>query len=321
MGLRNYLILAVLVALPCFGQSPIHRPVRADSCVPVHARVTSMAGAPVTGATLEILNLDTGKPMSPRSFAESVFDIPCVPPGSYRMTAKLGTVEATEDIILGEGGNDAVILRLPTEAPAGATSSASVSVAQLKVPEKALKLLQKAREKLVSKDVAAALQKVNEAIKVDVNFSAAYELRGVLDLAQQHTAEAIADLDHAVKLDSGNAMARVVLGAAFNASKRFADAVHALEAAAPLTSNAWQLHYELGKAYAGVGRYRESLASLNRALKLNPKYSPIRYARGALLMHTGHYQDAAADLNQYLHDAPNGPDAPEAKQLLSATPK
>ncbi len=290
------------------------------ACVPLRARVTSMAGAPVSGASLEILNLDTGTPISPRSFADSMFDVSCLPPGSYRVTAKLGTLEASEDVFLGDDGSDAIILRLPTEGATGPSTS-PVSVAQLKVPKKALKLLQAAREKLAAKDISAALQKVGEALKVDPGFSAAYEVRGLLDLQQQHTLEAIADLDRAVKLDAGNAMARVVLGAAYNSSAKFADAVRILEAATPLAVDAWQLHYELGKAYAGVGRFREALASLNRALELNPKYAPIRYARGALLMHIGQYKDGAADLHQYLHDAPNGPEATSAQQLLAGIPK
>ncbi len=277
------------------------------------------SGAPVNGATLEIVNLDPGVSAGAQGFGLAA-TMSCVSPGHYRVTAHMGTIEATEEVLVGEAGAT-VVLRLPSEVNTPVPPGSAVSVADLKVPDKARRALEKAQEKLRKHDLEEASRRVDEALKIDSNYSAAYQLRGLLNLTQQHVADAITDLEHAVKLDSGNAVAHIILGAAYNSSKQYKDAAHSLEAALPLAANAWQLHYELGKAYAGMGRPRESLASLNRALELNPNFPAIRLVRAFVLLHTGQYHDAAADLTQYLHQWPNGPDAVRAKQLLAGIPK
>jgi predicted Zn-dependent protease len=288
--------------------------------VPLSTRIVGVGGSAVDGAVLEVMNLDSGALVPLQRFAGGSYETPCVAPGHYRVTARLGTLEASEDVML-EGAADSITLRLPTEAAGAAGAGPAISVADLKVPGKARKALEQAREKLAKHNIADAFRHVEDALKIDSNYSAAYQLRGLLKLTQAHVSDAITDLDHAIKLDSGNAMARIVLGAAYNSSQKFADAARTLEAAVPLAANAWQVHYELGKAYAGLGRLHESLTSLNRALELNPTYPEIRYARAYVFVHAGQYQDAAADLKQYLHDSPNGPEAGQVKQLLAAMPK
>lgn len=320
MFVRPLLLSALVLSLPCFAQfrTALNNS-DAVGCAPLNLRITDVRGNAVTGAIVDIVNADSGLNVTPQAVAMAP-DVTCVPPGHYRVTATVGLASVAEDVILSQAG-ESVTLRLPMVSPKSEAGQSAVSVADLKVPEKARRELDKAKEKLRAHDMSGAFSRVEEALKIDSHYSAAYQLRGLLELTQEHVGDAISDLDRAIKLDAGNAMARIILGSAYNSAKRFGDAVRTLEAALPLAANAWQVQYELGKAYAGAGQLRQSLECLNRAMALNPSFSGIRYARAFVLIHAGQYQDAATDLKQYLHDNPNGPEAEQAKQLLATIGK
>jgi tetratricopeptide (TPR) repeat protein len=256
--------------------------------------------------------VDQSLDLGPRSSV----DMNCTAPGWYRVTARSGNAETTEDVNVGPGQAQAVTLRLATVTGA-ASGGATVSAAQLREPEKVRKQLEKARQRLSKQDLVGAMKYINDALKAYPQSSEAYQLRGLVTLTEGHPNEAVSDLDRAVKLDSNNVTAHIVLGAALNAVSKFKEAAMSLRSVLPKAPQVWQIQYELGKAYAGMGELKDALAAMDRAFSMNPKFAPIRYARGAILFHAHQYADAVRELKQYLQDDPKGDHSESARHLLA----
>lgn len=286
------------------------------ACASISARVYFADGQPAPGATVEFRAIQSGNTRTLDAGPRSNVDVNCATPGWYRITARLGQSESSEELNVGPGQVEMVTLRLPNTQSAGAAPT--VSASQLRMPEKARKEIEKAEQRLFKHDTQGALKCIEESLKAYPDNSEAYRLRGLVSLTEGRPADAVNDLDRAVKLDSGNAMARVILGATFNALSKFKDAARAITGALPIAPQMWQAQYELGKAYAGMGNLKQALQTIDRAIALNPKFAPMRYVRGAILLKAHEYADGARDLQQYLHDEPNGPEAASARKLLAS---
>lgn len=286
------------------------------ACSTISAHVLTTDGQPLSGATVEIRAIGEVAPAEMASFARSNGSSRCAAPGWYRVTARYGKSESSQEVNVSPGQVQMVTLRLDANDTAGA--AATVSAEQLRVPEKARRALDKAQERLAKKDHEGALRYIAEALKAYPESSEAYRLRGLVSLMDGHPAESINDLDRAVKLDSHNVMARVILGAALNAMSKFKEAVASINAALPMAPQSWQAQYELAKAYAGVGDMSQAISAIDRAIAINPSFAPMRYVRAQVLIHTHQYAAAVRDLRQFLQAAPSGPDTERARQLLAS---
>jgi len=238
-----------------------------------------------------------------------------VPRGIYEVVAQLGLQE-TRETVASDSADVMVSLRLPEAAAARGGDRFSVSVAQMKVPEKARAAFKKAEAAMEKQQTADAEKHIARALEIHADYAEALTLRGILRLDSNHLEEARADLQRASQCDGNYSMAYLALGATYNALGQFDEALRVLDRGVGLTPTAWQGYFEMGKAFLGKANYGASIRQLNRAEDLKPKYSLIHLVKAHALLGMKNYPEAMGELEFYLQQNPQGPDSAQARQTL-----
>src|SRR5205085_2992102 len=219
----------------------------------LNGTVRGADGKPVRDAHVDLRNLANGQiTASGYTTYNGSFEFTNIPNGSYEVVVTNGLAQATERAQV--AGMDAMVNVIMTGTEAGDTNAgdrATVSVAQMKVPEKAREAMKKADKALAKHDVEEARRQNAKALEIWPKFAQALTMRGLLKLDEGHAAEALPDLEQSVEVDNGYAMGQIVLGAAYNTLDRFDDAIRVLDRGVALSPASWQGYFELGRAYLG----------------------------------------------------------------------
>jgi tetratricopeptide (TPR) repeat protein len=194
----------------------------------------------------------------------------------------------------------------------------TVSVPQLKIPDKARAAYEKAEAAFNKNDIGQAQQQIDKALQLSPHYAQALILRGIVELTQLRPEKARESLEPAVQYDANDALAYIALGATYNALGRFDDALRMLDRGMPLMPNNWQAHFETAKALLGKRQYQASLREVDKAEGLAPvSFAPaLRLVRAHALAGVRSYAQAATELQQYLAEQPDGPGAREARETL-----
>ena len=286
----------------------------------VSGTVRTLQGKPVQNARVEIRAL--GSPQAVASgytLPNGSFEFPNIPQGTYQVVATSGVQEIRERIeVLQADASFQLTFPADNTVTDGSTGGATVSVAQMKVPEKARKLFVKAEEALHKQKLAQARDEVEKALQVFPNYAQALTLRGILDLQDNNVDQARADLENAIKADSSYGMGYIVLGAAYNVMKRFDDSVRALERGITLMPASWQARFELSKALLGKGQFEAALRQVNKAAELAPyNYAAIHLVRAHALLGLKDYGHAVTELEQFVGSDPGSADSARARETLN----
>jgi tetratricopeptide (TPR) repeat protein len=280
--------------------------------------VSTFANHPVRDARVEIRVLNSGEPMaSGYTLPNGSFELPNVPRGIYEVVATVGILEARERVDI-DRPEISVHLRLPGEDAGQTSGRATVSVSQLKVPEKAKKFFAKAEEAFQKQKFDQSRQHLEKALQLFPAYAQALTLRGLLQLQDNNLDQALADLEQAVKIDYGYGLGYVVLGATYNLMKRYDDSVRVLERGIVLSPASWQAYTELSKALLGKGQFEPALRQVNKASALAPaSYMPIHLIKAHALLGLKNYDLAVAELEQFLGNRPDGVDSAKARETLN----
>jgi tetratricopeptide (TPR) repeat protein len=209
--------------------------------------------AGVTGATVSTYSAPDG------SFAFSDLAY-----GKYLLTATMGVIGTSQDIVV-SSSQDWVSVAIDLDA---ASKDATVSVAELKVPGKASKALEKARHAIIHNKLADADRYVAKALLAWPHYCQALTLRATLALTRNSYEEARADAEKAVEYDPNDGSAYMVLGDSYLLLNRLDDAQRAVDRSIEIKPNAWEGHYEKGRIFVirhdwpGVLREATMAASL-----------------------------------------------------------
>ena len=174
----------------------------------------------------------------------------------------------------------------------------------------ALKLAQDGKNK-------AAIDKLNEAIKVHPNFMLAFNELGVQYQKVNELEKADEALQSALNI-SPNAFAPLVNhGIVLVRLKKYAPAEADLRAALKENDKSAIAHYYLGRALAYLGKFDEAETELNTAITLGGEQmkEAHRYL-GAIYHARGDTEKAIAQLETYLRIAPKADDADAVRQLI-----
>lgn len=280
--------------------------------------VRTADGKPVSDARVELRGTINGTvAASGYTNINGRFDFQNLAAGTYEIVADSGVDEARDRVTV-QNDLAMVTLQLPRiGASSSAGNNSTVSVAQLKVPEKARNEDKKAREALEKRDIADAWKHVNKALQITPQFAAALTTRALLELDNNQTPAAVADLERAVQFDAGYGLSFLVLGSAYNQLQHFDDAIRALDHGVALMPNYWQGYFELGKAYLGKNDLPNAQKQLDRcAQQAPPDYAPLHLVRANLDLALKNYPAAMAELETYLDHEPNSPNSDSARKTL-----
>jgi eukaryotic-like serine/threonine-protein kinase len=155
------------------------------------------------------------------------------------------------------------------------------------------------------KDIEAALEYFNQALKVDGTFALAYT--GIAN-ASMHMyginkdglwiQKALAAAQQAEQLNDKLPEVHSTLGGVYSASGKNAEAVAELNRAIALAPNSDQAYRRLGGAYLGAGQDGPAIAAFQKAIQLNPYYWMNQNVLGDAYYQLGNYPKALEAFQQ-----------------------
>ncbi len=202
-------------------------------------------------------------------------------------------------------GMGAQELRQPRfDLPSG--SGATVSVATLRVPDKAWRHFTRAESCLEHNRTGEADSEALKAIEIAPNFAAAHLLRANLAMRAHNFAGAIESATLARRLEPDLPTAGILLAGAYNATSRYADAEVVLENLRGSEAESWQAWYERARAATGLHDPDAALHWSLRALDATPaSFADVHLIRANALMLARRWSEAAAQMQAYLtHEGP-----------------
>ncbi len=288
------------------------------SAVSVNGTLRDADGAPVSGVQVELRQMaGGGMTFSAVSSTNGSFEMYNIPAGAYEIVAHGDSCDVRQQVNVGfmDGPID---LRLPRLAGSSAGNNTSVSVAQMKVPEKARNAFDKASQAFTEGKFDEAQKQVSKALNLYPHFAEALTLQGLLFLQQKDYARGQAELESAIQFDPNYATAYLALGALFNNVGHYDDAARTLEHSISISPDLWQGYFEMARAYLGEGLYMKALQEANRAQSLGPgNFAPIHLVKAYAMIPQKLYKDAVRELQAFLSRGPKGHGAEEAQKLLA----
>lgn len=281
--------------------------------------ITAMDGTPLHDIRIEVHSVTNGT-VTETSYSNAVgnFEVYNLRPGAYEVIAQDGVNEAREEFTFDGTANNNIILRM-RKSGSVAPRKGTVSVVELRTPEKARNLAERARNAISKNRLQDAEKFVASALAIAPDYPNALTLRAVLKLNSNQAAAALEDLDHAIKTDPTYAPAYLALGSAFNQMGRFDEALRSLDRDSMYDPQSWQCAFEMSKSWLGKQDYQHALNELNRAQSLsgNRLTMPIHLLRGYALMGQKMFAQAATEFQAFLSSDPNGPMASSVRATLA----
>ena len=277
--------------------------------------IATLDGTPVRDARIEVRDLLNGTLITAGySLPNGTFSFFNLPTGQYEVRAVVGLQEVRERVDL-QNVEQQVSLHLAQGGPQA--SGGTISVAEMRIPDKARKEFEKADEAFNKHKLDDARAHCEKSLALSPNYSRALTLSALLDLSENKLEDAAQKAEQALKSDYGYGLGYIVLGSIYNAMQRYDDSLRTLERAMPLVPTSWQAHFEMAKSLLGKGDYQRSLASSDRALQMVPmEYAPIHLIRAHALLGLRSYSEAMIELEKYLGDEPHGADTANVRKTL-----
>ena len=311
LALSIVAILIVSTAAAQHTNSGLHH----GTALSLSGTVVTLDGSPVRDARVEVHDLLNGTLVaSGYSLPNGTFTFAELPTGRYELRTMSGLMEARERVDL-DSMDQQVTLHVSERPNAG--GGATVSVAEMRVPDKARKEYEKAQEAFGKHKIDDARAHCAKSLAIAPTYSRALVLSALLDMSDNKLEDAMHKAEQAVKSDYGYGLGYVVLASIYNSLERYDDSIRTLERGIPLIPNSWQAHFEMSKSLLGKGDYQHALASADRALQMAPQeYAPIHLVRAHALLGLKSYRDAMAELEKYLGDDPNGVNTANVRKTL-----
>jgi len=313
-----YLSLAILISIASQAQTGQHDP-SWHLNGSISGNLRTLQGTPVANATIQLLETSSGQVKeSTYTNPNGSFTLSRIADGMYEVVAVSGLEEARERIQMrGDLAMINLVIRGSQAAPTRAGNRATVSVAEMKVPEKARDLLAKAQSALDKRKMQEADHYLVEALRVYPNFAEALTMRGLMDLDEKKLDDAAAILEKSIQADANYGMGYIVLGAVYNMQSRFDDAIRVLDRGLTLMPQSWQAMFELGKSELAKGNYESAMRRLNKAGDLAPQeYPPLHLAKAHALLGMKNFSEASSELEAYLEQDPKSPNAAAVRESL-----
>jgi tetratricopeptide (TPR) repeat protein len=195
----------------------------------------------------------------------------------------------------------------------------TISVSQLRVPDKARTRLVKAISAHSHKNELEARKQVDSALSMASDYPDALTFRGYLELDSRQFDAALVDLQHSLRVDPNYGLTYLHLGSVLVQLGRFDEAIQNLQRFSEFEPQAWESPYVMSKAWIGKQDYARALESIDQASALgadDAMTAPIHLLRGDALAGLRRYDEAATEMNVYLKREPTGQLADMVRAML-----
>jgi len=281
----------------------------------ISGTVRSADGQPVEDVTITVRK-DSRDILTIYAAPDGSFEIARVPTGEAELVAKQGLNEASEHVSVMPGSNW-VHLTLAISNGSNA-KGAAVTAAQLAVPAKARRDLEKAQDALHKKKLSDATRLIQKALVVWPHYAEALLLRAVMERQANSPQLAAADAEQAVGYDPNYPIAYFVLGSVYNDLDRNEDAIRTLDHGIAIGPTYWQGYYEMSRALLRKGDFQAALRQAEHSSSLAPKeFATIHLVKGYAYLGMNNSGAARTELETYVKMKPDAETAVRAKAVLA----
>jgi len=244
------------------------------------------------------------------------FEVAGLPPGSYEINVEESGYDTVRTKAQLEGPSLKLVLYLtPAKWSPARQNEYTVSVRDLKIPDKAREEYQKGMERLAKDDSTGSVNHFTKAIKA---FPEYYEALSQLGMAEIHLGgreEARKAFQAAIDLSKGrHAAAQFGLGYLLYLEGKADEAEAILRRGLELDGNAPDGHVILGLALLRLDRLDEAERSAREALLRKPGFAEAYLVLADVYARRRNYHEQLQDLETYLRLEPSGPASARAHQ-------
>jgi tetratricopeptide (TPR) repeat protein len=242
----------------------------------VNGVVKDPGGKPMDGATIELVDTDTGKKVDLKTNSKGEFSSIAITPGTY-------------DVSLLKDGK---VLDKITKVPVGSGGEPRVLNFDLS---------QHAGMNEEQKKQAEVVQKHNEKVKV---LNTALAQAKQLEIAGNYD-EAVTVLQQATQVDSSQDLVWFSLGDAQRGAKKYPEAIESYQRAIALKTTVGAYHNNLADAYAKSGQTDKAVQEYTAAAAAEPANAATYYFNeGAIFTNTGKADEAIAAFDKAIQADP-----------------
>jgi len=154
-----------------------------------------------------------------------------------------------------------------------------------------------------------AVADYDQAIRIDSNYAKAYNNRGITYSLLKMYEQAIADYDKAIRLDPKYATAYSNRGGTYVMLQQFGRAIADLNQAISLNSNNAKAYTNRGMAFAYIKQFDLAIADHDHAIHIDPNNSIAYSNRGGTYAMLQQFDRAIEDIDHAIHLNPNNPES------------
>jgi tetratricopeptide (TPR) repeat protein len=247
---------------------------------------------------------------------EGHFRVQNLPRGTYDIAVDEDGYEAAQTSAQLDGPSAKLVVYLKGRSGPIRQSKYTVSVRELKIPDKAHNEFENGLERVAKNDPAGSLSHFTKAIHAFPGYFEAYYNMGVAEMTLRHTNDALKDFQTAIDL-SGGRYALAEFGYAYllcqegrpSEAEKMARRGLEVEDAAP------EGYVILGEALKQLNRLDEAEKSAHEALLRNPNYAGAYLVLSDVAERRGDYRASIQHLDIYLRLQPNGPGSVLARKV------
>jgi tetratricopeptide (TPR) repeat protein len=250
-----------------------------------------------------------------------------LPKGQYTITVTANGYESATQHVMIIGNNLPSVrmaLRKPVNHDENTSSlSDSVSSRELMLPQKAQEAYHKGMDTLYKKNnPSGSLNYFQTVLKVAPNFYEAYYQEGMAYTIESNLDDAEKAFQAAIELSHDSYPdANFGLAAILSDHNRFKESEQLSRHGLLLQPDAWRGDFELARALCGLGQAAEAEQSALEARKRNPNFSGLYIVLANIHLRLQNEKALVEDLTEYLKIDPNGPFAPQARDMKEKTEK
>lgn len=244
------------------------------------------------------------------------FEAAGLPAGSYEINVEESGYDTVQTKVQLEGAPLNLVLYLsPVKWTEARQKKYTVSVRELKIPDKAREEYLKGMERLAKDDSAGGVTHFTKAIKAFPEYYEALSQLGIAEIHLGSKEEARKAFQAAIELSKGrSAAAQFGMGYLLYLEGRADEAEAILRRGLELDGNAPDGHVILGMALLRLGRPDEAETSAREALLRQPGFAEAYLVLADVYARRQNYREQLQDLETYLRLDPRGPASARAHQ-------
>lgn len=244
-----------------------------------------------------------------------------VSPGSYRLRFSGPTVETIETssftvVPRMQTHTETVFLRPSQEMIQRNTSEATISAAEMAIPQKARKEFERGVELMGKSDFAGAEKFFQKAVQIYPNYAMAHNNLGVVALNANDRTRGEAAFRKAVEL--GSSSGSLNLGKLASIDGRHQEAEEFFQKSLSTNPANVEALLFIAKSQIHLGKREQALANARRVHDFpHEKYSICHVLAGSLSEELNHPEEALAQYRLFLSETPNSASAQRVREAIN----